>query len=121
MPEHGLPWKRGIGNDACKIWDKDGHLVCELESSSDSTFLVECVNEYSKLKKALSAEEPKTGPRHGEQVMVSTKKGTFRCDCGCNVFTRIGDSSSFLCNACKAKWHGEPYAPFVNAAARKGQ
>ena len=55
MPEHGLPWKRGIGNDACKIWDKDGHLVCELESSSDSTFLVECVNEYPRLKKATDA------------------------------------------------------------------
>lgn len=69
------------------------------------------LNEY----KALSAEEPKTGPEHGEQVMVSTEEGTFRCDCKCNVFTRIGESSSFLCNACRATWHGEPYTPFVNA------
>ena len=63
----------------------------------------------------------KTGPAHGEQVIVSTEDGPFKCDCGSNVFTRIGKSSSFLCNACRAKWHGEPFAPFETAKPKEKQ
>ena len=32
---------------------------------------------------------------------------SFRCDCGANVFTRVGNYE-YLCNGCRARWQGEP-------------
>jgi len=48
--DYQLPWKRGIGNDACKIWDANGRLVCIMETSADSTFLVESINKVAQLE-----------------------------------------------------------------------
>ena len=42
--DYQLPWKRGIGNESRKIWDANGRLVCMMETSADSTFLVERIN-----------------------------------------------------------------------------
>jgi hypothetical protein len=58
-------------------------------------------------------QEQGTGEKYGKQVMIKLEDKTFHCDCGCNVFTRIDETSSFICNACRANWHGEPYTPFI--------
>ena len=42
--DYQLPWRRGIGNESCKIWDANGRLVCTMETAADSTFLIECIN-----------------------------------------------------------------------------
>lgn len=42
-----------------------------------------------------------------EQVMPKVGGKSFRCDCGCNVFTKIGDYR-YECNACTARYQGEP-------------
>jgi len=47
----------------------------------------------------------------GEQVMVRVNGEPFRCDCGCNVLTRVGGCGSeilYRCNGCLAQWLGEP-------------
>ena len=42
-----------------------------------------------------------------EQVMPKVGGKSFRCDCGCNVFTKIG-VYRYKCNACRAIYQGEP-------------
>lgn len=42
-----------------------------------------------------------------EQVMPKVGGKSFRCDCGCNVFTKIGEYR-YECNACTARYQGEP-------------
>ena len=41
-----------------------------------------------------------------EQVVVRVNGGTFRCDCGCNVFTKYGDKL-YECNSCHEHYNGE--------------
>ena len=38
-------WKRGIGNDCRKVYDGDGHLVCEVIRPEDGTLIVDVMNE----------------------------------------------------------------------------
>ena len=42
-----------------------------------------------------------------EQVMPTIDGIPFRCDCGCNVFTKIGEYQ-YRCNACRVEYQGEP-------------
>lgn len=42
-----------------------------------------------------------------EQVMPKVGGKSFRCDCGCNVFTKIGEYR-YRCNACRTAYQGEP-------------
>ena len=39
-------------------------------------------------------------------LYVSGSKTAFRCECGCNVFQKLGDSR-YECNACKLAYTGE--------------
>lgn len=52
-------------------------------------------------------KEQRTGPDQGEQVMPRVDGKSFQCDCGANVFTRVG-AYEYLCNGCRARWQGEP-------------
>lgn len=72
-----------------------------------------------RLAKFRYEREQRTGPDHGEQVMVHFGGETFRCpDCGSNVFTKgveldaeAKDFSSaqnvYICNGCQSTWKGE--------------
>lgn len=40
-----------------------------------------------------------------EQTMPHVAGKPFRCHCGCNVFSRVGDR--YTCNACGAIYRGE--------------
>ncbi len=42
----------------------------------------------------------------GEQVMPKVGGKSFRCECGCNVFTII-DKLKYECNSCEARYVGE--------------
>jgi len=39
-------------------------------------------------------------------VMCFINGKSFRCECGCNVFTKVGDLK-YRCNACEARYTGE--------------
>ena len=39
-------------------------------------------------------------------IRLNGKSGLFRCDCGCNVFTRIA-KLKYQCNSCRSIWEGE--------------
>lgn len=41
-----------------------------------------------------------------EQSMPRVNGKPFRCECGCNVFTRRGNR--YTCNGCGANYRGEP-------------
>lgn len=41
-------WYRGIGNDSRKVYDSEGHLICETIRSVDGTLIVDAVNAYNK-------------------------------------------------------------------------
>ena len=43
----------------------------------------------------------------GEQVMPFIDGKSFRCECGCNVFTKSGDYK-YVCNSCELSYTGEP-------------
>lgn len=102
---HEWEWEWYLPLPTCKNKDCDKVLLRE--------DLLDMLNAAEQLKH--KQQEPKTGPKHGEQVMVQLEGKTFRCGCGCNVFTRIRDTSSFLCNACKSQWKGEPYTAYAKA------
>lgn len=42
----------------------------------------------------------------GRQVMPKVQGQSFRCDCGCNVFTELS-APHYRCNACGARFKGE--------------
>lgn len=44
----GTPWRRGIGNDSRKVYDKRDRLVCEVHSATDGTLIVQAVNLFVK-------------------------------------------------------------------------
>lgn len=46
-------------------------------------------------------QKPETKSEVGGQVMIylGGLKNTYRCDCGCNVFTRL-EGSKYRCNSC---------------------
>lgn len=40
-------------------------------------------------------------------LYVGGSKRSFHCDCGCNVFRRIGETNRYRCNSCAAVYVGE--------------
>lgn len=50
------PWKRGIGNNASKIWDSKGRLVATAENPTDARHIVDCVNELEEYKEGIETE-----------------------------------------------------------------
>jgi hypothetical protein len=52
-----------------------------------------------------------------EQVMPKIGGKSFRCDCGCNVFTKIGEYR-YRCNACRIEYQGEPEQKIKSLAER---
>jgi hypothetical protein len=54
------------------------------------------------------ASQPAASERDagGEQVMPKVNGQSFCCDCGCNVFTKIGELH-YRCNGCGATYTGE--------------
>lgn len=42
----------------------------------------------------------------GEQQMIHVNGEPFRCDCGGNVFTRVGELR-YECNSCHSRYIGE--------------
>ena len=52
---------------------------------------------------ALESNMPKTDKKF---VMPRVNGKTFRCECGCNVFTEIGPLK-YRCNGCRALYQGE--------------
>ncbi len=53
---------------------------------------------------ALAAREGK--PPQAEQVMPRVNGKPFKCDCGCNVFTKT-EPLKYRCNSCEATYTGE--------------
>ncbi len=57
---------------------------------------------------SIEAEEDNTNePKYPRQVMPKIKGKSFRCECGCNVFTEY-TPLHYKCNACNAKYKGDP-------------
>ncbi len=76
--DYQLPWKRGIGGESRKIWDANGRLVCTMETSADSTFLVDAVNGHTKSRRRLGkvrelVERILEGEHHGRVKVVAEK------------------------------------------------
>lgn len=85
--EYGTPkWKRGDMTDFNKGRDYTNEIIA---------------------RRLAAKEDMKTGSI--EQVMPRVDGKPFRCDCGCNVFTKIG-SLHYQCNSCEARWKGEAAA-----------
>ena len=41
-------------------------------------------------------------------VFLQGRQGSFRCDCGANVFKKpVGSPEKFVCNGCGTRWTGE--------------
>lgn len=41
-------------------------------------------------------------------IFLTGKKKSFRCECGCNVFIRLGEvGERYRCNACPREYEGE--------------
>lgn len=59
-------WTRGIGNDACKIYDQDRHLVAETIRPEDGTKIVDTINACAALRQQLATvmRELATVQRH---------------------------------------------------------
>ena len=53
--DYVLPWKRGIGDDSRRIFDGNGRLVCTLVTSRDTSFLVDSVNETTRLRERMAS------------------------------------------------------------------
>lgn len=56
-------------------------------------------------QQAVSPEEAQPTP-YNVMLYVSGRKGSYHCECGCNVFTRF-DVGLYRCNSCEAQFRGE--------------
>lgn len=53
---------------------------------------------------------PPTGPARGSQTMLTVGGSPFKCQCGCNVFTRIG-TDKYRCNGCQSEYEEDLPTP----------
>lgn len=95
--------------ESAAIRDKDGVFWVEC---------TDCLSEGSACETEFLAvaawntrytEEPKeikTGPSVGVQCMPKINGVSFRCDCGCNVFTKV-ENDIYICNSCELRYHGQ--------------
>lgn len=62
-------------------------------------------------KEAPWLRSPATGSAAGPQTMLKIEGRTFRCECGCNVFTKTeiaGEPSLYTCNSCETIYSEAP-------------
>ncbi len=90
-----------------RLADRADDLAEELAIYRDAFRLVNDAQLKQAKRLARMRYPRKTGPEQGEQVMPKVDGKSFRCECGANVFTRVGDHE-YLCNGCRAHWQGEP-------------
>lgn len=55
-------------------------------------------------------------PGQSTMLFLPPKKASFRCECGCNVFTALENENTYKCNGCPATWRGLPVEEKENAA-----
>lgn len=64
-------------------------------------FLVDLCPEHS------VKEDSKEQRREDIMIFLNGSKTSFRCECGCNVFTKKPNNNKYVCNSCDTKYTGE--------------
>jgi len=73
-----------------------------------------------RINAALSAPgQPQEPAAEAESAMLTVAGQRFRCECKCDVFTKIG-GLRYRCNACGAEYQGEKAAPGQARDASEG-